>query len=421
MSAALGVHRALTTLAEPLLPALLRRRAARGREDPARLPERLARDTGARPAGRLVWLHGASVGEGLSLLPLVDALRAAAPDTTLLVTTGTTTAAALLARRLPADVLHRYAPVDAPGVARRFTAHWRPDLAVFAESELWPNLLREVRAAGAATALVSARLSERSLAGWARAPAAARAVIGGFRLVMAQDDAVAAALVRLGARDDGRLNLKLAGAAPPFDADALAQARAQAAGAPLLLAASTHPGEDEVVLDAFARLARPDALLVIAPRHPDRGRAVEELARARGLDAALRSVGCGLRRGEVHVADTLGELGLWFELARGGSTFVGGSLAPGVGGHNPVEPVRAGAPLVRGPHVENWTDVHARLGDAAPPVADAEALARAWAHDLDEPAAATRRAALASERLQGDDANLAEAVRRLVALLPEAP
>ena len=419
MTLGLALHRAATTLAEPFLPALLRRRAARGKEDAARLDERLARGPVERPAGRLAWLHGASVGEGLSLLPLVEALRAQAPDLTLLVTTGTVTAEALLASRLPAGVRARYAPVDAPGAARRFVAGWRPDLAVFAESELWPNLLREVRRTGAATALVSARLSERSVAGWRRAPASARALMGGFRLVLAQDDAGAAGLRALGARDDGRLHLKLAGPALPVDAAALAAARAQVGDSPVLAAASTHPGEDEMVLDAFVRLRRPGAVLVVIPRHPARGPAVVGLARARGLAVALRSAGFGLRPGEVHVADTLGELGLWFTLARSGSALVAGSLVEGPGGHNAVEAVRAGAPVVRGPHVENWAGVYARLGDAAPAAGDAEALARLWAADLDDPAAAAARATAASARLAQADADVEGAARRLLALLPD--
>lgn len=421
MTPALAAYRGLTAVLEPFAPRLLRSRARRGREDPARLPERLAREGGARPPGRLVWLHGASVGEGLSLLPLVDALRRAAPDATLLVTSGTLTAAALLARRLPPQATHRLAPVDAPGVARRFVAQWRPDLAVFAESEVWPNLLHAVRVAGGRTALVSARLSQASLAGWARAPGSARAVFGGYDLVCAQDDATAVALRRLGARDDGRLNLKLAGGPLPVDVAALAAARAAAGGRPVLLAASTHPGEEEAVLDAFARLAaRPDApRLVIAPRHPDRGAEVAALAAGRGTAATRQGAGEPMGAQGVHVADALGELGLWLRMAD--SVFLGGSLAAGVGGHNPAEPARLDAPVVSGPHRENWRHVSLALDDAVVEVRDAAALADAWAADLDDPAAARARAARARIRLGREDAAVATIADRLAALLPEPP
>ena len=421
MSPALLAYRIATAAAEPFAPALLRRRARHGREDLARLPERLGREGGERPAGRLVQLHGASVGEGLSLLPLVEALRARAPDATVLVTSGTVTSATLLAARLPAETPHRYAPVDAPGAARRFAARWRPDLTVFAESEVWPNLLRALRRGGARTALVSARLSRGSLDGWRRAPAAAREVFGGYDLVLAQDDATAAALRALGARDDGRLNLKLAGGALPVDAGRLEAARAAAEGRPVLLAASTHPGEEAMVLDAFASLLdRPDApRLVIAPRHPDRGVEVAALAAARGLLATRQGGGEALGAAPVHVADALGELGLWYRLAA--STWVGGGLAPGVGGHNPAEPARLGAPLLAGPRRDNWRDLYGRLGEAAPLAADASALAAAWAADLDEPAAARARAEQASERLGRADEAVEAAATRLVAMLPPAP
>jgi 3-deoxy-D-manno-octulosonic-acid transferase len=418
VSAALLAYRGLTALAEPLAPLWLARRAARGKEERARLPERLARDALARPAGRLAWLHGASVGEGLSLLPLVESLRAAAPDLSLLVTSGTATSAELLGRRLPPGVAHRFAPLDLPGVARRFARRWRPDLAVFAESEVWPNLLAALRREGARTALVSARLSEASLRGWGRAPAAARALFGGFDLVMAQDDAVAEGLARLGARDDGRLNLKLAGPAPAVDAAALDALRAQAGG-PVLLAASTHEGEEEVVLDAFARLPAGAARLVVAPRHPSRGEGVAELARARGLAAVRRSEGGGVAEARVLVADTLGELGLWYALAW--SALVAGSLAPGVGGHNPLEPARLATPALTGPNVDNWRGVYAALGDALPVVADAAALAQAWAADLADPFAAHARGDRGRERAQALGGDLGDVTARLLALADARP
>ncbi len=405
-------------LLEPLAPALLRRRAARGKEEPARLGERLGRPSLPRPPGPLVWLHGASVGEGLSLLPLVEALRARRPDLVVLVTSGTVTSARLLAQRLPPGVLHQFLPVDASGAARRFVAHWRPDLAVFAESELWPNLLHAARGAGARTALVSARLSPQSLRGWSRAPTTARWLLGGFDVVMAQDDAAAAGLARLGARDDGRLNLKRAGADLPIDAAAVARTRAAFAGAPVVLAASTHAGEEAAALDAFLQLDAPDIRLVIAPRHPERGLEVLELVRDRQVSVALRSAGFTPESTRVHVADTLGELGLWYALAD--AAFVGGSLAPGPGGHNPLEPARLGTPVISGPHVDNWTDVYASLGDTVVYAADAADLARAWAAALHDPAAARARAERARAVARAADGGLTAAADRLVALLPDA-
>lgn len=413
MTALLTGYRWLAAAAEPLLPALLRVRGRRGKEDATRLPERLGREPGERPAGRLIHLHGASVGETLSLLPLVQALRTAAPDAAVLVTSGTVTSAALLAERLPAGVLHRYAPVDAPGPVSRWTRRWRPDLSVFVESELWPNWLSALRQAGARTALVSARLSDASLRGWARAPRAGREVLGGFDLVLAQDDAMAAALASLSARDDGRLNLKLAGDPLPVDAALAAEVRRRLAGGRLLLAASTHPGEEEAVLTAHR--AAPAATLVIAPRHPARGPEVRDLA---GPSARLQSLGQAPEPGGMFVADGLGELGAWFELARGDATvFLGGSLVAGVGGHNPLEVIRAGAAVARGPHVENWREVYGALGDTAPVIADGPALAALWAADLADPSAVAARARRAAARAPAAS-DVAEVARRLLGLLP---
>ncbi len=352
----LGLYRAATGLIGPFAPALLRSRARRGKEDMARLEERLGRASLPRPTGKLIWLHAASVGEGLSLLPLVSAL---AGQAAILVTSGTTTSAALLAQRLPQGAIHQYAPIDTPAVARRFLDHWKPDLTVFVESELWPNLIAGAKARGGRLALLSARLSKASLDGWALARGSARELLGCFDLVMAQDDATAARLVGLGARDDGRLNLKLAAEPLPVNDKALAAARRALGKRPVLLAASTHEGEEAMVLEAFRPL-KAQARLVIAPRHPARGEAVAALARQQGFSARRQGAGEAFDgQAEVYVADALGELGLWFRLAC--TAFVGGSLVSGPGGHNPLEPALLRCPVIAGPWVENWASVYAAM------------------------------------------------------------
>jgi 3-deoxy-D-manno-octulosonic-acid transferase len=417
VSAALTLYRLGLGALEPFAPALLNRRAARGKEDRARLGERLGRPSRPRPEGRLVWLHGASVGESLSILPLVEALRRARPELGLLVTSGTTTSADILARRLPQGVAHQYVPVDAPRAARRFLAHWRPDLVVFVESELWPNLLLGAKGRGAKLALVSARLSDESVGGWARAPSSARRLLGAFDLVMPQEDETADRLTALGARDDGRLNLKLSGDPLPVDAEALAQAQGEAAGRPVLLAASTHLGEEVIVLDAYAALGT-DAPLVIAPRHPSRGLEVAELAAASGYKAGRRSVGDQFTGRGVYVADTLGELGLWFRLCT--AALVGGSLVTGIGGHNPLEPARLDRPFASGPHVDNWRAVYAALEreggltfvDGAP------ALAAFWRRALAGERALCSQAEHARLYAQAQTGAVDAAAARLLALIP---
>ncbi|MGA2952328.1 MAG: glycosyltransferase N-terminal domain-containing protein [Caulobacteraceae bacterium] len=352
--ASLALYATAAGLAGAFAPGILQHRVWRGKEDPERLGERLGRAVLPRPDGRLVWLHGASVGEGLSLLPLIDQLRATRPDLGVLITTGTRASAELMAQRLPEGVIHQFAPVDTPAAAARFIAHWRPDLGVFVESELWPNLIAAARAGGARLALVSARISEASFRGWRRFPDAAAMMLGAFDLIMARDEAAATRFTALGGRVEGVWDAKLGAEPLPADPEALATLREALADRPMLLAASTHAGEDAMVMSAFAQAAeaRPDALLVLAPRHPIRGGEVEAQARAQGLPTARRSLAEDPAGARVYIADTLGEIGLFLRLAS--LAIVGGSLIAGTGGHNPMEPARLGCPFVVGPHTEHW-------------------------------------------------------------------
>jgi 3-deoxy-D-manno-octulosonic-acid transferase len=411
---ALTVYAAITGLLEPLMPALLRRRAAGGKEDAARLAERLGRASVPRPAGEVVWLHGVSVGEATSLLPLVAALRIARPDLSLLVTSGTVTAAELLARRLPPGAIHQYLPLDAPRAVNRFLDHWRPALAVFVESEIWPNLLQAAQARGVTLALISARMTEESARGWGRFPVAAHAIFSAFDLVMAQDDATEHRLRQLGAQPGPKLNLKLAGDALPADAAELANLRAAAAGRRVILAASTHSGEDEIVVDAFRAAVRDprEALLILAPRHPGRG-----LDLAARFDASRRAAGDALSA-PVHIADTLGELGLFFRLAD--VVVMGGGFLPGIGGHNPLEPARIGRPILTGPHVFNAAEPYDDLFAEAAAIQadDAATLARHLRGLLDNPAIARRMGEAAKAYADRQSDALHRALALLEPLLP---
>lgn len=370
------VWRGGTTLAAPGLRAMLRRRVGRGKEIAVRLPEREGSDPTPRPAGRLIWLHAASVGESQSILPVLSALQGQAPDASVLLTTGTVTSAALLADHLPqlglSRVLHRFVPLDVPAWAARFLDHWRPDAAGFVESELWPNLIAGCRARGIPMMLVNARMSARSLRGWQRLPGFARQVVGAFDRVQAQSEADAAHLRLLGARQvDAPGNLKLA--APPLRADPVELARLQAliGNRPVWLAASTHPGEEEVAARVHHALAtaHPGLLTIVAPRHPGRGAAV-----AAALGAPRRAVGQDPGM-DVWVADTLGEMGLLYRLAP--LVFVGRSLV-GQGGQNPLEPARLGCAIAVGPHTANFIEAVQALEEAGAltRVADADELAR---------------------------------------------
>ncbi|MFN3931666.1 MAG: 3-deoxy-D-manno-octulosonic acid transferase [Brevundimonas sp.] len=360
MSPALIVYRLLTRLIEPLAPRLLDARAKQGKEDPARVDERLGFASVARPAGDLVWLHGVSVGETLSLLPLVERLRERRPDLTVLVTSGTLTSATLLASRLPIGVIHQFAPVDTPGAVRAFLDHWRPAAAVFVESELWPNLILAARRREVRLVLASARITEKTADGWRRVPGAARQVLTAFDRILPQDEASAARLESLGARIDGHVNLKLAGAAPPHDPGAFTRLSAAIGDRPVVVAASTHDGEEIALVRALDRLA--DRLcLILVPRHPERRGDIAAALSRDGYRFALRSDGREPdRETDLYVADTLGEMGLFLRLAE--VVVMGGSFSaalekPPVGGHNPLEPARLGKPAVTGPDMSNWAAI----------------------------------------------------------------
>ena len=400
MNLPLTLYRSITGLLEPWVPSLLTGRAKRGKEDVARIGERLGRASRPRPDGNLVWLHGVSVGESLSLLPLVSALRAARPELPLLVTSGTRTSADLLAQRLPPGVVHQFAPVDAPGAVARFLDHWRPSLGVLVESELWPNLILGARARGVKLALMSARMTQASAEGWGRIPGTARTLLSAFDLILPQDAETGARLAKLRAKIQGHLNLKRLGEPLPCDLSELSRLRADLAERSVILASNTHPGEEAMIVKAVSGL---DALLVITPRHPERGGTIAAELTDLGLKVARRSLGQALAPDTaVYLADTLGEMGLFYGLAD--IAVMGGSFVAGIGGHNPLEPARLGVPVVTGPHIFNAAELYDEMFacDAAIPAADAETLTRHLKGLMANP----------QIRLQMSDAGLAYAARQ---------
>lgn len=389
-----SLYRGLTRLAGPAISRLLDRRAARGKEDPARRHERLGYPMCVRPPGRLVWIHAASVGESLAVLPLVQRLLTADAGLSIMVTTGTVSSAALMEKRLPGPrAFHQYVPVDLPAAAGRFLAHWRPDLVLWVESEFWPNLLIAVRRAGIPCALVNARLSERSFRNWRRFPGTARGLLSVFDMALAQTQVEADRLRKLGIGDVQAIgNLKYSAAPLPADADAIAAATAAIGCRPVWTFASTHPGEEALAIAAHRELrgTRSDALLLLVPRHPDRGPEVAGLLSAAGLTFSRRGTGALPGGTEaVHLVDTLGEMGLVFRLAP--VTVMGGSFVP-VGGHNPIEPALLDSAVIHGPHMFNFAEVAAEMREAGGilPVPGPEGIAAAVAGLLSDPV--TRRA-----------------------------
>lgn len=374
--AVLSLYGAAGRVGAPVAGALLRWRERQGKEDAARRGERLGVAGRSRPAGPLIWVHAASVGETIAALPLID--RLAARGLMVLLTTVTITAAEVAKSRLPTGAIHQFVPIDTPGAVDRFLDHWRPSLALFTESELWPTMLKALSRRSLPLAVINARISERSFRSWRTFAPVAHAVLGRAELFLAQTPADAERLKTLGAK---RVvvcgNLKFDVPPPPVDDTALAVLRQQINGRPTLVAASTHPGEEAVIIAAHMDLkeAGTRVLTILAPRHPDRGDAVAALVDNAGLIFGRRSRGDPIgEETAIYLGDTIGEMGIWYRLAD--VAFLGGSMVPR-GGQNPIEPAKLMVPILHGRHVGNFREVYDALAaaDAVAAVGDAASLA----------------------------------------------
>ena len=401
----LGLYRCLTTAGLPLIQLLLRRRIALGKEDPVRIEERRGLSSLQRPEGPLVWIHAASLGEAQSVLVLIDRLIRERPALNILMTTGTVTSAALMGERLPRRALHQFVPIDRPAWVRRFLKYWQPDMAIWVESELWPNLLLETAARGVPMVLLNARISAHSHTGWQRARGLAQRLLSSFSLVLAQDETIAERLRDLGAVNVSVSgNLKTAAAPLPATANDLLELQDAIGSRPVWLAASTHEGEEAIVAEAHISTAKkiPGLLTIVAPRHPQRGAEIVALLEGRGLTVARRSLSEPITDAfDIYLADGTGELGLFYRIAP--VAFIGGSLIPH-GGQNMLEAAVLRCAILHGPHIANFEAIAgdlARAG-ASRQVDSAEALAAAVETLLTSPeeaiAMADAAAAMAAAR-----------------------
>lgn len=362
----LKIYRSVMRAATPLAPAILRWREKRGKEDASRQPERLGRASAARPSGRLVWAHAASVGETNAVLPLLDELRAQRPDLRFLLTTGTSTSAALAATRLRPDDIHQYIPLDSPRLVDRFFDHWKPDLGIFTESEIWPNLIIAAADRDIPLALVNARLSPRSYKRWVGNRGMSRPLFNRFAVVLAQNEKLSRWFADVGARHTIPVgNLKIDSPPPPIDQQALARLQLALGNRPCMVASCTHKGEDEVVAAAHRLLsiAFPRFCTIIVPRHPVRAPEILAMLDALGLKAVLRSNGAlPSSDTDIYIADTIGELGTVYATSR--IAFLGKSLGindGAKGGQNPIEAVRHDTAVLTGPHWGNFIDTYTML------------------------------------------------------------
>lgn len=419
MTLPLTLYKGLTSALSPFIPLLYHHRLSKGKERRGSVHQRLAKNLPARPAGTLVWMHGASIGESKLLLGLAQALAAERPDLHFLFTSQTLSSARIVEQSLPQNAIQQMAPIDTAPATKRFIEHWTPDLCIFAEGEVWPNLLEACAKSQAKTALVNARMTAKSLDGWKRVSKTAQKLFSTFDAILAANASTASGLSALSLRGvpnignlKAALSLKSGSDARAKPDDALLDF---AKDRTVILGASTHAGEEALLLEALARL--PDqSCLIIAPRHPGRAEDIEALIKATGKTYIRRSKGGAVTQAtDILLADTFGEMNIWYALAD--SVYLGGAHAPGIGGHSPLEPLSFGLPIITGPHTDNFTETH-------------EALAgQGWTHIVNTAADLAQRVidvprpdkAKLEVYFNAHKTTLARTLETLTALLPERP
>ncbi len=407
----------------PLTPLLLKRRQKQGKEDPERIAERHGDAAIERPEGELIWMHGASVGECMMLLPVIRRVLTEKPAASVLITSGTVTSAEILALHLPVQAFHQFVPLDYPKAIHKFLDHWKPDLAIWAESEIWPNMIRQTKARKIPMALLNARISQKSLDGWQKRPKSAKALFGAFDLILAADTASANGLSwLLGTDVEAAGNLKDAAPPLPFDQTDLKKLRKEIKRRPVWCAASTHEGEDAHIITAHKEFQSrfKSALLILAPRHPSRSQDIQKLLKREGLSFVTRMSGSPVaKETDVFLYDTIGEMGLAYRLSK--ITFVCGSLVDGLAGHNPLEPARLGNAVLTGAHISSFADSYMSMiaFDAAQrllnPAMIGAAVTDLWA-DKEQ---LTKRQSLAQNYATGRDAVLDYVWEQLAPLMNE--
>lgn len=372
------IYNALITILYPLvIKRYVEKRKQKGKEDITRFNERIGRPKMPRPEGRLFWLHGASVGESVSMLPLINRILETYPDAHVMVTTGTVTSADVMQKRLPERAFHQFIPIDNPIFTTRFVKYWHPDVALWFESEFWPAVLSSIKRKNIPLILINGRISNKTFKRWQQFDFICKELLGCFSLCLGQSEEDAYRLRVLGAKDAVCLgNLKYAGLPLPIDERAKDDLLKQIGSRPLWLASSTHNDEEVRVAKVHKRLKEKfsDLLTIIAPRHPNRGKEVAAELNRLGLTTALRSAQEMITpKTDIYIADTIGEMGLWYDIA--GIVFIGGSLIPH-GGQNFIEPSRVRDAVIVGPHMHNFTDAmsRAKKADAVMQVVDTEEL-----------------------------------------------
>ncbi|MZR31144.1 3-deoxy-D-manno-octulosonic acid transferase [Sneathiella litorea] len=416
----MALYNSLLWIGAPILRRHMRKRIEAGKEDPSRFQERMGTASFSRPEGQLIWIHAASVGESISALALVDGLLEKHSRRHILVTTGTRTSAEIMAARLPDQAFHQYVPIDEKRSVRRFLNHWRPDFAIWMESEIWPNLIMESAHRHIPMMMVNARITEKSYRTWQKSLGFSRKLLRSFSFCSAQSEISADRLRDLGAYSVECFgNLKFTAEPLPVDTAAHETLSSSVAGRPLWLAASTHRGEEAFILAAHKQLTVkwPELLTIIVPRHPERGEEVAALAANQEIVTARRSAQDPvLPETGVYIADTIGELGLFYRLSN--IAFIGGSLVPN-GGQNPLEAARLDCALLHGPHMDNFADILDSFDQfsASKEVADAASLAEAVGQYFQTPELCREMAMRAAQVVAGGQETLEKTLKKIEDLL----
>lgn len=420
-SALLTAYRTVGVTATPFLRFFHQRRVRAGKEDPARRGERFGIASQPRPAGKLVWIHAASVGEANAVMPVVKAMLDG--GLAVVLTTGTLTSAQVVAQVQLEGLIHQFVPYDTLPNMRRFLSHWQPDLAITVESEIWPVMISELKQRGIPLAVINGRMSETSFRNWQRAGNLSKAVFGAVDLVVAQSAEDARRFEALGAGatcNSG--NIKFDGQPLSYDAAVVEALQQEIGERPVWLAASTHPGEETQILETHQLLGPrfPDLLTIIVPRHPKRGDLIAQEVKGFGMSVAKRSRGEPITtQTQVYLADTLGELGVFYKLCP--IVFMGGSLVP-IGGHNLLEPAQMHCAILSGGKTTNFAAVYRQFNreGGALKVANPAALAEAVERLLTHPDEADALALKAQELVAAGAGALDQTLKALAPILPEA-
>ncbi|MEP2533121.1 glycosyltransferase N-terminal domain-containing protein [Shimia sp.] len=361
----LRAYLALRPALQPLMRVILRRRVAQGKDTQARAGEKLGHATLARPGGTLVWLHAVGLGEVLALRPLILAMSEQRPDLSFLITSTARSSAKVAGANLPPNTLHQFLPLDGPNFVNAFLDHWRPDLAVWSEQDVWPGAVMDIANREIPQAYINARITAEGFRRRARLGRLNSDILSRFLLVGSQNQETVHFLAQLGANDVQLFpSLKPAAPALVHDPDSLRNLQTGLSGRKVWVAASTHEGDEAVALAAQSHIFAEDParLLILAPRIPARASEIAAELNRLNISFAQRSKNDRMDASTaVYLADTFGELGLWYRLAD--HALIGNSFQ-GRGGHNPWEAICLGVPVICGPDTQNFEDDYDQVDSA---------------------------------------------------------